>query len=266
MYENPEDLHRHFQLPIHPHDGRDRRVRNLLRPAKLHGRGTGVSHDVPFSQRPRVGPEFRVLLDILEQAIFGLNRDGYVVLTNHKADLIAAAGDGLWIDAGRLVARSEFHNAALGSFIRCGVEAGETAPGHQHMNLPRISQAPESAALHLTRLPVRAGAVMDRGQVDLFVMVTDLDSESQSRATPLCRLFSLSPTEGRVADLLLQGLNIGVIANRLKVTEGTARGYVKSILAKTGTRRQSELMRLMLSLPGSRQGDNEAPERLSRFA
>jgi DNA-binding CsgD family transcriptional regulator len=37
----------------------------------------------------------------------------------------------------------------------------------------------------------------------------------------------------------------------MTITFETARFNLKRVLAKTGTRRQAELMRLMLSLPGS---------------
>ena len=63
-------------------------------------------------------------------------------------------------------------------------------------------------------------------------------------------LYALTPTESRLADLLLGGLEVRDIAHRLTITLGTARFHLKRVLVKTGTRRQTELMRLMLSLPG----------------
>jgi DNA-binding CsgD family transcriptional regulator len=65
------------------------------------------------------------------------------------------------------------------------------------------------------------------------------------------QLYGLTPTEARLADLLLEGLEVRDIANRLTMTLETARFHLKRVLAKTGTRRQTELMRLMLSLPGA---------------
>jgi DNA-binding CsgD family transcriptional regulator len=46
------------------------------------------------------------------------------------------------------------------------------------------------------------------------------------------------------------------VANGLSLTLETARFHTKRVLAKTGTRRQTELMRLMLSLP---QADSNLP-------
>jgi DNA-binding CsgD family transcriptional regulator len=63
------------------------------------------------------------------------------------------------------------------------------------------------------------------------------------------QLYGVTPTEARLADLLLEGLEVRDIANRLTMTLETARFHLKRVLAKTGARRQTELMRLMLSLP-----------------
>ena len=54
----------------------------------------------------------------------------------------------------------------------------------------------------------------------------------------------------RVADRLLDGLEVREIADRLGITFETCRFHLKRIFSKTSTRRQAELIRLMLSLPG----------------
>jgi hypothetical protein len=53
----------------------------------------------------------------------------------------------------------------------------------------------------------------------------------------------------RIADLLAGGNEVGEVA--AGITFETARFHVKRVMAKTGVRRQTELVRLMLSLPGT---------------
>jgi DNA-binding CsgD family transcriptional regulator len=65
------------------------------------------------------------------------------------------------------------------------------------------------------------------------------------------QLYGLTPTEARLADLLLEGLEVREISNRLSISVETARFHLKRVLAKSGTHRQTELIRLMLSLPGT---------------
>ena len=66
----------------------------------------------------------------------------------------------------------------------------------------------------------------------------------------------LTPAEARVVDQLLQGREMQEVANGLGITLETARFHTKRVLSKTGTRRQTELMRLVLSLPSP---DNSLP-------
>ena len=86
--------------------------------------------------------------------------------------------------------------------------------------------------------------------------MTDPTDRPQSRAATLRALFRLTPAEARVADLLLEGREMQEVANGLGLTLETTRFHTKRVLSKTGTRRQTELMRLMLSLPGH---DNDIP-------
>jgi DNA-binding CsgD family transcriptional regulator len=56
--------------------------------------------------------------------------------------------------------------------------------------------------------------------------------------------------EGRVADLLVAGVDVAGIAEQLGISTETVRFYLKAIFRKTGTGRQSELVRLAMGLPG----------------
>jgi DNA-binding CsgD family transcriptional regulator len=60
-------------------------------------------------------------------------------------------------------------------------------------------------------------------------------------------LFGLTRTEARLAVMLSNGQDLEQIAVGLGVTEQTARTYCKRVFAKTGTRRQADLVRLILT-------------------
>ena len=66
--------------------------------------------------------------------------------------------------------------------------------------------------------------------------------------TELRSLFALTPAEARVACHLV-GETVDEIAEALHVGVATVRSHVQHLLAKTGTRRQSELVRLLVSGP-----------------
>jgi DNA-binding CsgD family transcriptional regulator len=84
-----------------------------------------------------------------------------------------------------------------------------------------------------------------------IVFVTDTRKPARSRAAVMQQLYRLTPAEARVADCLLNGLEVRDTADHLGITLETCRFHLKRIFTKTGMRRQSELIRLMLSLPGA---------------
>ena len=61
--------------------------------------------------------------------------------------------------------------------------------------------------------------------------------------------YGLTPAEARVAVLLASGFSLDEIVERLGIGANTVRTHLKSIFAKTDTRRQGELIRLLLSNP-----------------
>jgi DNA-binding CsgD family transcriptional regulator len=101
----------------------------------------------------------------------------------------------------------------------------------------------------------------DRPKV--LVVLSDPTSKRLSRGAVLRSLYGLTPTESRLADFMLQACEVRETAEQMRITPGTARFHLKRVLAKTGTRRQSELMRLMLSLPGETQSDTPAASQIA---
>ncbi|WP_367395326.1 helix-turn-helix transcriptional regulator [Cupriavidus sp. Agwp_2] len=59
-------------------------------------------------------------------------------------------------------------------------------------------------------------------------------------------MFDLTQRESELAAMLASGLALTDVASQLGITIGTARGYLKHVLAKTGTHRQGELVSLLL--------------------
>ena len=72
-------------------------------------------------------------------------------------------------------------------------------------------------------------------------------SSTADRCEQLGDLFSLTPSEARLAWAMAQGLSIAEAADELGLTVETARNYSKKIYAKTGARGQSDLVRHILT-------------------
>ena len=65
------------------------------------------------------------------------------------------------------------------------------------------------------------------------------------------QLFGLTQAESSLAADLLSGLDLREIAERRGRSVNTVRTHLASLMAKTDVNRQSELVRLLASLPGS---------------
>ncbi|MDP3321516.1 MAG: LuxR C-terminal-related transcriptional regulator, partial [Bosea sp. (in: a-proteobacteria)] len=55
----------------------------------------------------------------------------------------------------------------------------------------------------------------------------------------------LTPTEARMLGLIVKGLDTVVAARKLGIARTTARTHLQRLFAKTGTARQSELVRFV---------------------
>ncbi len=83
------------------------------------------------------------------------------------------------------------------------------------------------------------------------VLIVDPDSQRPMASEGLQRLFGLTKAEARLAILLARGEDLRRIADQLQITYGSARSRLAQIFAKTETRRQGELISLLLTTAGS---------------
>ena len=185
-------------------------------------------------------------------AVFGLNCEGKVVLSNEQAEKIAAGGDGIRLVNGRLAASYPEENSRLQAQLFDAVGAGARAGVSSGGSLS-LSRRSGRSALRVTVIPYQSHSLDSYGQLTALVFVSDPAATPLSRSAILRSLYRLTPAETRIADLLAGGSEVGEVASKVGVTLETARFHVKRVLAKTNTRRQTELVRLMLSLPGQDQ-------------
>lgn len=94
-------------------------------------------------------------------------------------------------------------------------------------------------------LPLRgAGRDIFTG-ASLLLYLTPLAASKAPDVKLLEVLFDLTPAEARIAGLLVEGQSVAMIARAQAVTENTVRMHLKSVFAKTGVSRQSELVSLL---------------------
>ncbi|AMY09572.1 hypothetical protein LuPra_02791 [Luteitalea pratensis] len=79
----------------------------------------------------------------------------------------------------------------------------------------------------------------------VIVIVTDAEQPVGLDDGALSQLFGLTPAESRLARLLAEGRDVTEAATMLGLTIGTVRTRLKTVLHKTGTRRQSALVQVL---------------------
>lgn len=84
------------------------------------------------------------------------------------------------------------------------------------------------------------------GDSAAIIYLCDPDQDLTGLVEPTCKLYGLSPVETRLTCLLTRGISLADAAQTMRVREQTARSYLKQIFLKTETRRQAELVWLML--------------------
>jgi DNA-binding CsgD family transcriptional regulator len=82
-----------------------------------------------------------------------------------------------------------------------------------------------------------------------MLLVTDPESSFNFPDDALHMLYHFTPAETEIANGLLMGYSAEEIACLRRVSTATVRQQIKSILDKTGTRRQTEMVRLLMTWP-----------------
>jgi DNA-binding CsgD family transcriptional regulator len=79
-----------------------------------------------------------------------------------------------------------------------------------------------------------------------ILFITDPEATTNVRQQWLCEDFGLTPAEAGVAVEVLEADGLQAAAGRLGISLATARTHLAHVFDKTGTRRQAELVRLIL--------------------
>jgi DNA-binding CsgD family transcriptional regulator len=167
---------------------------------------------------------------------------------NQRATEIVAQRDGILVQHNVLRGVRSADTVALHRLIGEAVHSG-SGNGHAGgcgLRLERPSRRWPLTAL-VTSLRSRESAL--NGHAVAAVFVSDPEHSPAIDVGMLRQWFGLTPAEARLAVVLAQGHSLTEALKRLGVGVNTARTELKNIFGKTGTNRQAELVRLLLSAP-----------------
>lgn len=183
-------------------------------------------------------------LDQLDSGVLVVDRARQVIHANRLAEALLRDTPDIGLAGGRLTIRQSGLDAQLGDMVRGNVDlaAGLAARPQQALAVPRDGLP----ALMLIAAPLRPSWSRLDGQRPLALIFMRDPGQPVLLAECLRGLFGLTPTEAMIAADLTHGLALPQIAKQRQMGLATVRSHVKSLLIKTGTNRQAELVALVL--------------------
>jgi DNA-binding CsgD family transcriptional regulator len=174
------------------------------------------------------------LLELLDRSAFG------ALVVGAEGRLLAANARGREL---LLANRSILQEPALREAIRrAALALVESA----------LPLAPRGVTLQALVTPLEVGWPGHRQRL-AGVLLFDLRADVLPQPALLRQLYGLTTAEARLACALVQGATLAEAARARRISIHTARHQLRRVFEKTGARRQSELMRVLLRGPASLQ-------------
>lgn len=188
------------------------------------------------------------MADANATATFLLTAQGRVAHANASAHSLLRNGGGLMLLNERLSPSDGASRAAWADLLRNAAapsySLADTQP-HHALALPRPGG---KAPLQLLAMPLPE-AQRNSTRADLLLLATNPDSPVHFPDAVLRALYGLTQAETEIANGLLMGYSAEEIACLRRVSVGTVRQQIKTMMSKTGSSRQSEMIRLFMTLP-----------------
>lgn len=186
------------------------------------------------------------LLDSNPAAILLLDGRRRVVYANRSAEVFASAADGIRVSRGHIVLASKQDNDKLQQLIAGALSAAPVAAPFGGMMHALRPSGKRPYCLVVARVTNRYPA-LTAFRPAVCILVTDPAAKISLPVRSLVGAFSLTQAEARLAALLAGGEELRPAAAKLGITYGTARARLAEIFQKTQTRRQAELVRVLLT-------------------
>jgi DNA-binding CsgD family transcriptional regulator/PAS domain-containing protein len=194
------------------------------------------------------------LLDGNPLAIILLDEQGAVLFANRAAEDLAAAGDGVSISPSGIVLRGrvddqrlrELIGAALALDSREAVAA--PSPNSNPCGVMHAFRPSGRRPYSILVSPIaRVSFSITAAKPAVCVVIADPERRPLLPGEWLRVLYGLTPSEARLASQLAAGEELRAAADVLGIGYATARTQLAAIFRKTATRRQGELIKLLLS-------------------
>jgi DNA-binding CsgD family transcriptional regulator len=182
------------------------------------------------------------LLDHHPAGMLMLDGEEHVVYANRRAYDLCVVGDGIALVAGKLMLARTPDDERLQRLLT-EVRSDARAGGAFRIARPSGKRAYVAVIARVAEperpLPVPQSAIC--------IAISDPEGHALLPSERLRAAFGLTDAEARLAALLCGGEDLRSAAREIGITYGTARARLAGIFEKTQTRRQGELIKILLT-------------------
>ncbi len=182
------------------------------------------------------------ILDQISHAVIVTDCESRIHFANRIAGSFFRMADGLMTRNRKLV--SMLNDKALSIQIRSAVTEGRVGA----LSIPRPSKKP-SYNLIVSPLASTASPGNIHQRASALIQIANPDHQPVLMTDLLVSLYKLTPAETRLALRLFEGVTPAEYAEDAGISIATVRTQIRSVLDKTHTKRQAELIKLLALLP-----------------
>ena len=197
--------------------------------------------------------DLRRALDLARAPLAVLDACGRVVCANEAAKQLLDERNGLRVERGFLTASRPNDRRELAAAIAkaaLAADAGLRRPARAHAPSTVAISRTDGVSVAVVLFTLRPESVLrGPGSQSGRVLAVFHDPRRLVRLRPelVAELYGLTPTEAALATALAEGRTLADFADERGCSEQTARTHMKRIFAKTGTNRQPDLVRMILT-------------------
>jgi DNA-binding CsgD family transcriptional regulator len=203
-----------------------------------------------FARLSRAASERTLYAGTLNQMAVGtiiLDGHGKMLDKDRIAEALLKQADGVSSVSGMLRLNDRAASARLNETIRRIVES-EKRGERSLVEAIRVERPSGKRDFGLIVKPAPQPRYLDEQHIPaIVVFISDPDRHTAMAPAALAKLFGLTPAEAAFAVLLGDGLTLDEAAAEQSIARNTARAHLRSIFAKTGVSRQTQLVRLIVT-------------------
>lgn len=200
-------------------------------------------------------------LELVPVGVILLTSAGTLLHANRRAHELAAWTGALSFGpAGTISGAGMAATASLQRLIHNAVTTG-AGKGVAHGGAQRLVSA-KGRELHALVTPLPAGSAAFAGSAMAAIFCSDPQSVIGALSRTLAAMYGMTPAEAHLTEALVNGQSLTQYAEVRCVSMNTVRTQLKAAAAKTGAKRQADLVRIVLTGPAVLNPDGQARQQL----